>query len=394
MSVNTTSSRLHGLDTLRAAALGLGIILHSLLPFTEMPWLFTDVQTTVIAAPTIYWIHLFRMVLFMLLAGFFGHMILHRRGTRPYVRDRLLRIGLPAIVFIPLTVLPLGVMFVLHVQARGLPMPEPPPSTGPVADVLSALNPGHLWFLWVLIYSVLIVVFVRFLLVRLFGAERVATVGRRAGSMLSSPAGVVLAALPYLVGLLLQGEEYVHGILEPGTIIPLPNSMIPYLGAFAVGWLLHAAPGALERLVRQWPWHGAVAIVTTVAAYVIEVGQIPVVLHAVLVALAGWTWTYGLIGLCMTFLRRENPAMRYLADSSYWSYLLHLPIVVGLGMLLAGLEWPVLLKLLITWTVTGVILLVTYDLLVRGTWVGRWLNGRRRPLVILPSARQVLSREG
>src|SRR5690606_33746708 len=80
------ATRLHGLDSLRATALGLGIVLHSLAPFVpDLPWLFLDSRTTPLAGVTSFWIHLFRMVLFMLLAGYFGRMVVHRRGPRSYL---------------------------------------------------------------------------------------------------------------------------------------------------------------------------------------------------------------------------------------------------------------------------------------------------------------------
>lgn len=44
-------------------------------------------------------IHLFRMMLFMLLTGYFGRMVALRRGLDDYFRDRAKRILLPVVVF-------------------------------------------------------------------------------------------------------------------------------------------------------------------------------------------------------------------------------------------------------------------------------------------------------
>ncbi|MFC2686084.1 MAG: acyltransferase, partial [Arachnia propionica] len=71
--------------------------------------------------------------------------------------------------------------------------------------------------------------------------------------------------------------------------------------------------------------------------------------------------------------------IRYLADASYWMYLVHLPLLVLFEIPLADLGWPILVKLLLTWAVTTAVLLITYELLVRHTWLGAWLNGRRYP---------------
>ena len=54
---------------------------------------------------------------------------------------------------------------------------------------------------------------------------------------------------------------------------------------------------------------------------------------------------------------------------------------------MADLAWPIPVKLAVTWAVTAAVLLLSYDLLVRSTWVGRWLNGRRHPRVLLARRR-------
>jgi glucan biosynthesis protein C len=380
------STRLHGLDTLRAAALGLGIVGHSLMPFLPgTPWLVTDSQTTEVAFAPGYWIHLFRMILFMALAGYFGRLIAHRRGTRSYVRDRLIRIGLPAVVFWPVAVLSLGMLAELGAQLRGTELLffEQPAGSG-VESVLLFFTPGQLWFLVVLVQCVLIAVAVRAVARRALGEARAGRFAQRLGGVLVSPAGIVVVALPYLVCLLLQGTA-VGGIHAPATVLP-SSALIAYLGAFATGWFLHAAPGSLERLARRWPVHLSAGVVLAVVGFVIEVMPVPLLVQALVTAGAGWAWAFGLIGVCMRFLTRENRVMRYLADASYWSYLLHLPILVALGIALADLSWPIPVKLAVTWAVTSAVLLLSYDLLVRSTWIGKWLNGRRMPRALRADA--------
>lgn len=373
------STRLHGLDTLRAAALGLGILLHSLMPFMPgIPWLVNDTQTSEATFAATYWIHLFRMIVFMALAGFFGRMVAQRRGTRSYLRDRAVRIALPAVVFWPIAVMSLGIIAQAGAQLRGVdpPLPTPPPASG-IAALLLLFTPGQLWFLVVLMQCVLIAVAVRAVARRALGDARSGRLAQRIGSVLASPAGIAIAAVPYAACLLVQGIAG-GGIHEPLTILPSP-ALIAYLGAFATGWFLHAASGSLARLARYWPIHLTIGFLLAVAGYVIEVMPVPLLVQAAVIAGAGWAWAFGLIGVCMRFLTRENRVMRYLADSSYWSYLLHLPILLVLGIALADLSWPIPVKLAITWAVTSALLLLSYDLLVRSTWIGRWLNGRRMP---------------
>lgn len=131
--------RLHGLDAVRSGALLLGIVLHSLLPFTDIVWMINDSERSIVALWVSGTIHLFRMALFMLLAGYFGRMVTLRRGSGSYFRDRTKRILLPAVVFWPFTVIPLGLLAMYGASVRGLPAPMASEPTSP----LMMFTPGR-----------------------------------------------------------------------------------------------------------------------------------------------------------------------------------------------------------------------------------------------------------
>ncbi|GAB3760195.1 acyltransferase family protein [Microlunatus parietis] len=373
-STPSTTTRLHGLDALRAGALLLGIVLHGLIPFLpDGGWLVVDRYRSEAALAVVYLIHLFRMVLFMTLAGYFGRMVLQRRGPGAYVRDRALRIGLPAVAFWPLAV---GSLALIAIAAGTLDTSTTTQAAPDVPGPLAVLMPGHLWFLVTLLQLVLVTVAGRAVLVRVLGRERSGRLAGRIGSVLASPAGVGIAALPYLAGLLLQGGLGDLGIQEPPTIVPVPGASVAYLGAFLTGWFLQARSDALPRVGGRWPVLLVLAAVLSVVGW-FGPDWLPGPAASAVAALAGWAWTFGLLGLAVRTLRRERPAIRYLADASYWMYLLHLPLLVLIELGLRDLTWPIPVKLLIAFTGCTAVLLLTYDLLVRSTWIGRWLNGRR-----------------
>ena len=111
------------------------------------------------------------------------------------------------------------------------------------------------------------------------------------------------------------------------------------------------------------------------------------------VVLYGVPWwplfSVGLVGLFELVLRSPRPWVRWLADSSYWIYIIHLPVVTFLTFYLAdmdrrgwlkdltGFSWSAELKFLAACIVTGAIGIVTYRYLVRYTPLGTLLNGRR-----------------
>ena len=368
--------RIHGLDALRGGALLLGILLHGLMPYTEgFPWMVEDPQRAWWPLPVIAAIHTFRMTLFLLLAGYFGHWLRRRRGTRGYLLDRVKRIGVPVFAFWPVAVLPLGLCAIwhLHRTGAGVVPPETAARGGP--------SLGHLWFLWVLLQCIVIVLSVRAAAIRLVPHAALAwssTVAR----WLSSPGGVLLAALPYAVTTVIQGDR--SGVVAPVSLLPDAVSLPAHLGAFAVGWFLAGDPRALSRL-RDQAWAHTVAAAATMAAALVATDAIPVglpvpqPLWSTLIALAGWTTSYALIGLAMRYLNTERSWIRYLADASYWMYLMHLAVQTCGAVLLAGLSWPMPVKLSVNMAVSTALLVVSYDWFVRSTWLGAWINGRRLP---------------
>jgi peptidoglycan/LPS O-acetylase OafA/YrhL len=96
-----------------------------------------------------------------------------------------------------------------------------------------------------------------------------------------------------------------------------------------------------------------------------------------LYALGVFTWTFGLIGLALQFAAGHSPARRYIADASYWIYLAHLPVVMALQTLVSGEAWPWPAKYAAVLLGALAILFASYQLLVRHSFIGAVLNGKR-----------------
>ena len=63
-----------------------------------------------------------------------------------------------------------------------------------------------------------------------------------------------------------------------------------------------------------------------------------------------------------------------MADASYWSYLVHLPVLVALQIALAPRPWPAPLKLALALGGTSAVCLVSYRALVRRTPLARFVG--------------------
>jgi peptidoglycan/LPS O-acetylase OafA/YrhL len=96
-------------------------------------------------------------------------------------------------------------------------------------------------------------------------------------------------------------------------------------------------------------------------------------------ALIIWNGIWGFTGLFQLTLDRPVPAVRYIVDASYWMYLIHLPITIWLPGVLVRTQIGAFAKFGIVLGVTVLVCVVTYDLIVRNTFIGFILNGRRYP---------------
>jgi membrane-bound acyltransferase YfiQ involved in biofilm formation len=83
------------------------------------------------------------------------------------------------------------------------------------------------------------------------------------------------------------------------------------------------------------------------------------------------------MGLFRAVLSSERYWFRYLSDSAYWQYLVHLTLVIALQALVRTWDLPAIVKFTLIVITTCAILLITYQLFVRYTPIGTLLNGRR-----------------
>jgi peptidoglycan/LPS O-acetylase OafA/YrhL len=102
---------------------------------------------------------------------------------------------------------------------------------------------------------------------------------------------------------------------------------------------------------------------------------------ALLYAFASWAWTIAIIGFAVRHLSGHSRALRYLADASYWIYLVHLPLIMALHTLFAPYAWPWFAKYPLILAIAFVIMLASYQWFVRYSFIGAILNGKReKPL--------------
>ena len=215
-------------------------------------------------------------------------------------------------------------------------------------------------------------------------------IDRTIAVMLKSPLGLVIVAAPMVAWYWYNPMWFMwFGIPTPDYgFIPNGGALIGYGSAFAIGWLIQRQSGLLEHFKRQCLLYLGIAVGLTVYSLSIvgtDIAWAPAaqdqdkLIYAAVYTIAGWAWTFGLTGGALLVWSGESKVRRYLADSSYWLYLMHLPVLMFLQVALADLVMPAPAKFAFLLAITLSILLASYHVMVRNTFLGGWLNGRRYP---------------
>ena len=367
MGPQAVQERLHYMDHLRALAMLAGVFFHAALAYSPLMQGFfptADRQNSAGVDAVIWGLHLVRMPLFFLVAGFFAAWVIAARGGPALARQRVRRILVPFLVAWPLVLWSLSASTgwalenVQHPSAflamvrEWLQQPDPPrlpPGT------------GHLWFLYYLL---------------LFGVlhwvVRALALGRIGAWLVARHPAWLLLGLPVLLWPALASVSAPH---------PAPEGLVPqfwaiaYYGAFfALGTLVHARADWPERARPFAPW----LALASLALYAVFLWRLSVELPGQAQPVASWGMalleaclSVWLAVLCLLagrrLLDRASGVMRYLAQSAYWTYLLHLPLLFAVQYVLMDKDWSWGLKFAVAVSATLAACLLSYQLLVRHT---------------------------
>ena len=383
--------RYYGLDALRGGMMMLGIVLHGatfylVAPPATMP-IPTDRNHAYAFDLVFHFIHSFRMPTFFVLAGFFTSLLIEKRGVWGTYKNRALRVLAPLLAGL-VTVLPLAGLFMLdfmlsvrfgthdilpdraqlrqlgkELQEAGVPVNE--------------MALGHLWFLYYLCFFYLLIPVCQFLVRRSLSVEQ------SRGRILASPASLGLLGL-YTAATL---WPFRGGQVHEGFIFVTPHlpSLIYYGSFFVFGYVFHFYRDFLQTFARCVPWFAALALVLfPLSLYVTHLEHAAVApafghhLAAVIVhGLCTWTLIYLFIGSALRFFDYESPWILYISQSSYWVFLVHMPVVSFAAWWLVQYDLPAAVKFLFATSFTTVVCFVTYHYWVQNTWISDFLNGRR-----------------
>ena len=398
------SKRIHGLDALRGVLMMMGVVLHTALSYTpESDWPFLDwASSSKDLGILTDGIHMFRMPAFFFLSGFFGALLWKRRGAKAMVKNRIQRILWPLLVFV--VALHILVQFAFGF-AGGVADHFAVPLDKAWADLLGNPFPFmetmHLWFLNYLVYVTAFTVMLASTVERL--EWRWSWFMRSLQRVMDSPWLFV-----WVFGGLNTLWVCIHGWTHLPTDIrwePEDTILSYYFLWYGLGWLLFTSGASIARFKeRAWAMVG-LGVTATLLRHVLggyygedeeptwtrglfgdvldgvgeplaqvdEMGALFWVTSSVVLV----AFTRGFMGLFLRYCDDGKPIWRYLSDSSYWVYLIHLPLTALVPSLLLGWDAHVSIKYGVSVALVLLISWASYDSLIRSTVVGTFLNGRR-----------------
>jgi len=371
--------RLHSLDSLRAIMMLLGLVIHTAISYGQFDygeaWPIKDVVSSGFSFDMIvFYIHTFRMPVFFVISGFFGAFIFFEKSPLAMLKNRMVRILLPFIVFMVLLwpIIVFVWVYCLSIMAGG---------TAPVTEAWNVMKNGttyvptntvHLWFLYYLIFFSLLGWCLGFLQTQFALTANTVKIGLEWLLKNSLLRVLILTSLTFGI-LMLMKNPWPE---KSGGFIPDFKPFLNYFVFYIFGWLLYGSKHLLQDFSKNcWP-----LFIAGTSVFLIRLFNYPsfsMAGNAAANAFIAWSLIFAFIGLFMRYLNHYSKSMRYISDASYWIFLVHLPLTaLGAGLLM-GVDLPAFVKFLIILITASLLCLFSYKYCVRNTFIGQFLNGKR-----------------
>lgn len=367
--------RYKGLDTVRVFAMLVGIPFHVSLAYGvfDLSWIESNYPGHIAMDYFSYWIRVFRMPLFFLISGFFAHLsFLKRENT--FLKERIKRIFIPFIVFASLL---LPVMRAIYLCSKKLELIDSHKyykllqfiinnffSFKHDASFSSGINYAHLWFLMYLtVFSILAFAMKKIIFNREYNKF-----------------GLFLFPVFTSLSLLTMNSSWID---DPFVWYPRISLIFYYGIFFFAGIQLYSFR---DRLIKNLSVPLSLKLTfifftVFVTAFRIQV-QIDSPMQQNSIILSAWmslsTWMLILCSICLGNLiqHKFKKFVHYFSKSSYFLYIIHMPIVLVCQLLLNSININWLYKFMLCTLFTFFLSILIYELFVKDKSVQRFLKGQ------------------
>jgi glucan biosynthesis protein C len=365
--------RRHDLDWLRVLGILTVFVYHSGRFFNSEYWhvknpttyFAMDVWETILSN----WM----MPLIFAISGASVFYALGKGGPGKFIKDKVLRLLVPLVMGIfTLDILQLYLERLTHGEFSGSFYQFIPHYFQPGNFAWFGV---HLWYLEMLFVFCLIFLPIFLWLKRGSGQRLLASMGE----FLAVPGAAFLFALPTILFLNVASRDSFWGSLGWGG-----GSILTHASFFLSGFLIVSHEG-LQRNIQRMRWFSlALALVLMVTIFVLYMafGEPPfgTPLYALFFSLYGlwaWSWVLAILGFGMLHLRFTTPALKYANEAVLPFYILHQPVLLGVGYFVVQWAIPDALKFVVIAACSFTIIMGSYELIVRRINVLRFLFGMK-----------------
>ena len=368
--------RIHAFDSIRAIMMILGVFIHTALTYSKIEYngwpLFNPNEGHLFFDWLFGIIHIFRMPIFFIISGFFGALLFYKKSPYQMISNRINRVLLPFIAFI-FILTPLNNIAVKY----SAPLFLDENQHILIIDIIKSLSPHnflpykgtyHLWFLYYLIMFSLLTT----LLYKLIKTDYF--LQRFFNKILSKNylSILILSIITYVI-IYTSGKTWIDASI---SFIPDPYTFTFHLFFYIFGWMLFISKKWMEYFLKSG-WKDVIIGLILFSFLFIAYDKFSSSLIILINSLAVWFFCFGFFGVFIRHLNTYSSFLKYICDSSYWIYLLHLPLTLFLPGLLVNYSLPIGLKFFIVVSITLILCVSTYHILVRKTFIGKFLNGRK-----------------
>lgn len=330
---------------------------------------------TLFVAIVVQWI----MPLFFILSGISSYYSLNSRKIGRYIGNRVQRLVIPFIfgTFVLLVPVQVWIERSSHAQFNGTFLEfYPHYFEGFYAFGGNFAWMGlHLWYLEILFVFTLLT-FPLFILLK---KEKIQELISGAAAFFAKNGAIYLFGTPFfLMELLVNLQPHGAGFRAFGGW-----SLFSYLIFFVMGFLIAFDSRYREAVERLRFTSLALGLVTTSWMFFFHIDLAPLgdfgkyIVTFFFRAFNSWFWLAAILGFGSKYLNFNNKVLEYAREAALPFYILHQTVIVVIGFYIANWETSVMVKYITLSTVSFIVVIATYDLLIKRVKVVRFLFGMK-----------------
>ena len=324
------SERQYYLDWLRIILILTVFLFHIGMIFNTFGWHIKNEEQFPGLAPIMSFLHLWRMPLLFLISGAGTYYALGRRSGKQYLKERTRRLLLPLVA---------GIFILVPVQVYIERIDQYHSLLDYYTHMFDGVYPSgnfswhHLWFIaYLYLISLLISPFLKYFQSKSFRRFKL-----ELEKLVRQPAGMNLIILPLLITQLLLKPYFpreTHDIVNDWAFI------VYNLTFFMAGFILFVNPRIIHYLKRQRRIYFSEAIIASTIWFVSRYyWHLPSYIDELINITVAWSCSVTAIAYAACKLNRNSNLRKQANQAIYPFYLVHQPVIIGIGYFI--IQWNI-----------------------------------------------------